>query len=138
MTTTARTTREVAEAFFAHFGAGNLEAVKELFAPKITFAVHGSPRTPWAGTRSSRDELDDFFASFAALGPAEDYAVEHILVDGPHAIALGRNAFPVPATGKSFRNSFALHMTVTDGQITGYRMYEDSYAIDQAFTSPAS
>lgn len=51
-----------------------------------------------------------------------------------HAVALGHNEFPVLATGKSFSNDFALHFTVQDGQITGYQMYEDTYAVDQAFT----
>ena len=56
------------------------------------------------------------------------------MVDGEHTVALGRNAFPVIATGKSFINSFALHFTVRDGLIVGYQMYEDTFAVDQAFS----
>ncbi|MEZ2372448.1 nuclear transport factor 2 family protein [Arthrobacter sp. RCC_34] len=132
---TTTTTRDVVDAFFAGFAAGDLDAVKALFAQEFTLTVHGSPRTPWAGTRHRREELDGFFAAFGALGPATEYAIEHLVVDGEHAVAIGRNAFPVTATGKTFTNAFALHFTVTDGLITGYRMHEDSYAIDQAFTA---
>ncbi|MGO4455367.1 nuclear transport factor 2 family protein [Arthrobacter sp. RAF14] len=132
---TTMNTRAVVDAFFAGFGSGDLDAVKALFAPEFTLTVHGSPRTPWAGTRRTRDELDGFFAAFGTLGPATEYEIEHLVVDGPHAVALGRNAFPVTETGKTFTNTFALHFTVAEGMITGYRMHEDSYAIDQAFTA---
>jgi ketosteroid isomerase-like protein len=30
---------------------------------------------------------------------------------------------------------FALHITAADGKITGYRRYEDSHAISEAFTA---
>jgi ketosteroid isomerase-like protein len=39
----------------------------------------------------------------------------------------------VRATGRTFTNDFALHITVTDGLITAYHMYEDSHAISAAF-----
>lgn len=132
--TSTSSTRDVAQSFFDNFASGDISAVTSLFAPQINFAVHGSPRTPWSGSRTQRTELDGFFTAFAALGPATDYTVEHLLVEGPHAVALGHNAFPVTSTGKTFTNHFALHLTITNGQITGYQMYEDSYAIDQAFT----
>lgn len=131
---TTRTTQQTVEAFFTAFGTGNLDEVKNLFAPTFDLTVHGSNAVPWAGTRHTRDELDDFFAAFAALGPATEYAIDHTIIDGDHAVALGHNAFPVLVTGKTFANSFALHVTVHDGLITGYQMYEDTYAIDQAFT----
>lgn len=129
-----RTTQQTVEAFFAAFGAGDLETVKSLFAPDFDFNVHGSPAVPWAGSRHTRDELDGFFAGFAALGPAQEYTIHHAVINGEHGVALGRNAFPVLATGKTFTNSFALHFTVHDGLIVGYQMYEDTYAVDQAFT----
>ncbi len=138
MTTQHRSTKDTVAAFFDAFGAADIPAVTALFAQDINFTVHGSPNTPWVGHRSHRDELAAFFAAFNVLGEPSEYAVEHIVVDAEHAVALGHNAFPVIDTGKSFTNHFALQFTVTDGLITGYQMYEDTYAIHQAFTPPTN
>lgn len=129
----SRTTRETVDAFFAAFGAGDLHAVKSLFAPSFSFTVHGSPAVPWTGIRHHPDDLDEFFAAFAALGQAEEYTILHILTEDENAVALGRNRFPVLVTGKTFTNDFALHFTVQNGLITGYQMYENSYAVHHAF-----
>ncbi|MGI5525956.1 nuclear transport factor 2 family protein [Streptomyces syringium] len=134
MTTTVATTRETVDAFFAHFGAGEMPAVLDLFSDDVDFHVGGADHVPWTGTRTTKDGIAAFFAVFGqVLTPAEEYEIHITLVDGDHAVVIGRNRFGVRATGKSFTNHFALHFTVTAGKITAYRMYEDSHAISEAF-----
>ncbi|MEU0985332.1 nuclear transport factor 2 family protein [Streptomyces sp. NPDC005953] len=136
-TSTAPTsTRDVVDAFFARFGEGDVPALLDLFDDGVDFEVAGSSNVPWAGSRTSKDEIAAFFASFGQhLTPAEEYVVATTVVDGDHAVIIGHNRFGVLATGKSFTNHFALHITAADGKITGYRMHEDSHAISEAFTS---
>ncbi|MGP3989285.1 nuclear transport factor 2 family protein [Streptomyces sp. 3N207] len=135
-TTAPATTREVVDAFFARFGAGDMPALLDLFADGVDFHVGGADNVPWAGDRTSKDEIAAFFASFGEhLTPAEEYAVTTTVIDGDHAVVIGHNRFGVLATGKTFTNHFALHITAVDGKITGYRMYEDSHAISEAFTA---
>ncbi|MEV0374848.1 nuclear transport factor 2 family protein [Streptomyces sp. NPDC050636] len=135
-TTAPAGTREVIDAFFARFGAGDMPAVLDLFADGADFHVGGAPNVPWAGTRTGKSDIADFFASFGRhLTPAEEYVTTTTLVDGNHAVVIGHNRFGVPATGKTFTNHFALHITAADGKITGYRMYEDSHAVSEAFTT---
>jgi uncharacterized protein len=135
-TTTAPATREVVDAFFSRFGAGDMPALLDLFADGVDFYVGGAPNVPWAGSRTSKDDIAAFFASFGQLlTPAEEYAIATTIIDGDHAVVIGHNRFSVLATGKTFTNHFALHITVADGKITGYRMYEDTHAISEAFTA---
>ncbi|MEJ8646256.1 nuclear transport factor 2 family protein [Streptomyces sp. MS1.HAVA.3] len=132
---TTATTREVVDAFFTRFGSGDMDAVLDLFAEDVSFHVGGADNVPWAGSRSSREEIAEFFAMFPkVLTPPQEYAVHTTVVDGGEAVVLGHNRFGVKATGKTFTNHFALHFTVAEGRIRGYRMYEDSHAIAAAFT----
>jgi ketosteroid isomerase-like protein len=48
-------------------------------------------------------------------------------------VVIGHNRFGALATGKTFTNHFAPHITSAEGKITGYRMYEDRHAISEAF-----
>ena len=129
-------TRDVVDAFFARFGEGDVPALLDLFADGVAFHVGGAPNVPWAGSRTSKDDIAAFFAAFGQhLTPAQEYVVATTVVDGDHAVVIGHNRFGVLATGKTFTNHFALHLTAAGGKITGYRMYEDSHAISEAFTS---
>lgn len=58
-----------------------------------------------------------------------------IVVDGTEAMPAGRLGGTVRATGKSFRSPFAMRLTVEEGLITRYRVYEDSLAIAAACAS---
>ncbi|MDV6276542.1 nuclear transport factor 2 family protein [Rhodococcus erythropolis] len=135
MSNTADTnTAAVVDSFFTRFGTGDVPGLIDLFADTFDFVVNGAPNIPWSGRRSTRAELADFFNSFGqVLAPAEVYAITATVIDGENAVMLGHNKFEVLATGKSFTNDFALHMTVEGGKITTYRMHEDSYAISAAF-----
>ncbi|TDU04085.1 hypothetical protein EDD99_2539 [Streptomyces sp. 846.5] len=137
MTIDARkVTNDTIDAFFENFGAGNLPALLDLFADTVDFNVAGAPNIPWAGRRSGRAEIAEFFGLFGeVLTPAESFAVNGRLVDGADGVVFATCVFGVLATGKKFTNSYALHVTVTDGRIVRYHMYEDSYAIAEAFAA---
>jgi ketosteroid isomerase-like protein len=135
MHATAQTTHEIVDAFFARFGGGDLPGLLDLFADKVDFSVPGAPNVPWTGTRSGKDEIEDFFTTLGReLGPAEEFTIGTTVIQDGHAVVTGRCRFTVLSTGKPFVNEFALHFTVADAKIVGYRMYEDSHAISAAFT----
>ncbi|MBC7272602.1 MAG: nuclear transport factor 2 family protein [Streptomyces sp.] len=131
-----QTTAAVVDAFFERFGAGDLPGLLDLFADRVDFRVSGSPQVPWTGARSTRQEISEFFGVFPkVLTAPQSFTLHARLVDGPHAVVMAESAFGVLATGKTFTNAYALHFSVEDGQIVRYHMYEDSYAIAEAFTA---
>lgn len=131
-----QTTREVIDAFFARFGAGDLPGLIDLFADEVDFSVPGAPQVPWTGTRTRKDEVEAFFTTLGKeLGPAEEFTLTTTVIQDDHAVVTGRARFTVLATGKPFVNEFALHFTVTNGKITRYHMYENSYAISTAYAA---
>ncbi|MFD9631051.1 nuclear transport factor 2 family protein [Streptomyces violascens] len=135
-TATRKATVDTVDAFFEAFGTGNQSALLDLFADKVDFTVAGSPHVPWAGSRSTKEEIAEFFGLFGqVLTPPESFAITGKVADGEDAVVFATCVFGVLATGKKFTNSYALHFKVADERIVGYRMYEDSYAIHEAFTA---
>ncbi|MEU3794766.1 nuclear transport factor 2 family protein [Streptomyces fructofermentans] len=138
MTTVQRqeSTAATVDSFFARFASGDLPGLLELFADRVDFTVAGSPHVPWTGTRSTKEEIREFFDIFPrVLTAPQSFTLHARLIDGQHAVVTAESAFGVLATGKAFTNTYALHLSVVDGRITRYRMYEDSYAIAEAFTA---
>ena len=125
-------TRATVQQFFSRLGAGDVGGVVDLFAESVDWDVPGPAALPWLGRRSSRAEVAEFFQILGASLAAEDFVVGKILVDGDDAVVLGETRQRVIATGKSFHTPFAAHFTVSDGKITGYRFFEDSYAVAEA------
>ncbi|KOV57868.1 nuclear transport factor 2 family protein [Streptomyces sp. MMG1121] len=124
------------DSFFERFASGDLPGLLELFAEQVDFRVAGSPDVPWTGTRSTRKEISEFFETFPkVLTAPQAFTLHARLVDGPHAVLTAESVFGVLATRKTFTNAYALHFSVVDGKITRYHMYEDSYAIAEAFTA---
>ncbi len=63
---------------------------------------------------------------------SEKFVVLDILAQDSRVIALGDLESRVRATGKLIRSEFAFDFTVEDGQITRFRLFEDSHAVAQA------
>lgn len=131
--------REVVHEFFTRFGAGDGDALLDLFAEEVDWNVPGSPAVPWTGRRSTKAQLAQFFAIAAAqVERTESFEVHRVLADGDHAVALGGFAHVIRATGKTFRSDFALHIEIADGRIRLYHMFEDGHAAAEAFNSEGS
>ncbi|MGW1883996.1 nuclear transport factor 2 family protein [Streptomyces sp. NPDC001970] len=135
MTATTTSTNETVDAFFGNFGEGNIPGVLDLFADKVDFRVLGAQEVPWTGARSTKEEISDFFGSFGVLTGPEHFEVTNRIVQDEDAVVIANCVFGVQATGKKFHNHYALHFTVSAGKIVRYHMYEDSYAIHEAFTA---
>jgi hypothetical protein len=58
-----------------------------------------------------------------------------VLVDGADAVVLGEIRQTVGTTRRPHSARFALRVTVTDGLIVRYHVYEDSLSVAAALTS---
>jgi uncharacterized protein len=62
-------------------------------------------------------------------------SVDRILVDGPHAVVLGRIVQTTRRTRVGYTSPFALHLTVDGGLVTRYHIYEDSLTVTRALSA---
>jgi uncharacterized protein len=131
MTDSATSTRKTIERFLSLLAEDDIDGLVRLFAERIDWYSPGAGHLPWAGARTRREEVPEYFRT---LGPvfvrgASERAFDQLLVDGEEAALFGRFAHTVAATGRRFSTPVAFHLTVRDGQITRLHLFEDTLAV---------
>ncbi|MBW8800138.1 MAG: nuclear transport factor 2 family protein [Streptomyces sp.] len=129
------TTRDVAEKFFRLLAGGDLDKVAAVFADDIDWYVPGSASLPWTGARTKRSEVADCFRTLGThIVPEKNVDdIEALLVDGDHAVMLGRFTRVARGTGRTYITPVAMHLQVADGEIVKLHLYEDTLAVAEAY-----
>jgi ketosteroid isomerase-like protein len=136
-----RTTREVVEEFLQRLGKGDHDRTAALFAEPVDWLLSwpdgGHPAVPWIRPRTSRADVAAHFRSLteAHVPERNGTSVARILVDGADAVVLGTIAQTVRHNGVAYTSPFALYLSVTDGLITRYHVYEDSLTVTRAVST---
>jgi ketosteroid isomerase-like protein len=135
-------TRATAEEFVRRLGAHDTDGLAELFAEKVDFQLdwpaEGHPAVPWIRPRSTRADIADLFRELRdSHVPLAGGAAPTLLVDGADAVVLGEIRQTVRATGVPYTAMCALRLTVEDGLITAYHVYEDSLSVANALATTA-
>lgn len=133
-------TRAVVNDLVHRIGEGDPEYIAAVYAEEVDWQLswpadrHGAD-IPWIRHRSTRADIADHWRAIAANHDPERAAVEirQILVDGPDAVVLGTVSNRVSRTGKAYAAHFALHLTVQNGLVTRYHVYEDSLSVAEAW-----
>ncbi|MGW2155728.1 nuclear transport factor 2 family protein [Nonomuraea sp. NPDC001699] len=131
-------TRATTEEFLRRLGEGDPDRIAELFAEHVEWQLDwpedGHPAVPWIRPRYTRADVADHFRDIAAFHVPEESAgeVSRVLIDGTEAAVLGDIKQMVKATGRRYVALCALHLTVKDGLITRYAVYEDSLTVAEA------
>ncbi|QYC39485.1 SnoaL-like domain protein [Nonomuraea coxensis DSM 45129] len=140
-----KNTREVVQELLTRMGEGDHERVAALFAEPVDWRLdwpdEGHPAVPWIRPRSTRADVADHFRTLEAYHAPElnGTTVSTILVDGADAVVFGDIVQTVKgAGGVSYTSPFALRLTVEDGLITRYHIYEDSLTVARALGQPLS
>jgi uncharacterized protein len=139
MTTTYDTVHEL----LRRIGEGDTDRIAALFAEqsdwRFNWPAEGHPSVPWIRPRSSRRDVAEHFRMLGEHHVPErnGTSVARILVDGDDAVVLGDIAQTARATGRAYTSPFALHLTVENGLITRYHIYEDSLTVARALAQPS-
>ncbi|MGS2640556.1 nuclear transport factor 2 family protein [Streptosporangium sp. LJ11] len=134
-------TRDIVEELLRRMAEGDHDRTAELFAEpvdwRLAWPAEGHPAVPWIRPRSGRADVADHFRSLEAHHVPElnGTSVTRILVDGAHAVVLGDIAQTVRDGGASYTSPFALHLTVEDGLVTRFHIYEDSLTVARALSA---
>ncbi|MFJ4098072.1 nuclear transport factor 2 family protein [Amycolatopsis japonica] len=120
--------------FFRRMSTGDTDGATELFADDVAWNIPGAKDlVPWIGPRRNRAEIREFYDLLDKGLVKDRFDVERVLVDGPHAVAVGRLRSTIRSTGKVIQTAFSLEFEVDgDGRITKYLMLEDSWHVANA------
>ncbi|MEV7556024.1 nuclear transport factor 2 family protein [Amycolatopsis sp. NPDC089917] len=120
--------------FFRRMSTGDTDSVIELFADCVAWDIPGATElVPWIGPRRNPAEIREFYDLLDKGLVKGRFDVERILVDGPHAVAIGRLLSTIRSTGKVIDSAFTIEFEVNDdGLITKYLLLEDSWHVANA------
>ncbi|UNO40429.1 nuclear transport factor 2 family protein [Streptomyces sp. MST-110588] len=135
-TAKARTTREVVDAYMSALANGAIEEAVGLFAETVDWCIPGDLNIPWIGPLTSRAQVAKFFEIHPIYLDSEEFVAERVLTDGADAVLLGRLRSRLKTNDALMKSWFVIHLTVRDGEIVRYRLYEDSLAISRAWSAP--
>jgi ketosteroid isomerase-like protein len=135
-------TRETVGRLLQLVVAGDADAVADLYAERVDWRLdwpadrHGAD-VPWIRDRRTRADVAEHYRSIAAHHEPElaDVDLEHLLVDGEHAVLTGTLVNTLRHNQVGYRARFALHLTVEDGRVTRHHVYEDSLAVAEAWSA---
>lgn len=134
-----RPTATVVEEFLRRLGDGDPDHIAELFSETVDWQLNWPadvhPAVPWIRPRSTRADVTDHFRELSEFHlPASGGPAPVVLVDGADAVVLGEIRQTVKATRRPYSARYALRLTVVDGLIVRYHVYEDSLSVAEALT----
>ena len=132
-TVSTQQTETIVQSFFDTFGRGDIPALLHLLTDDIDWKVQGAPDVPWTGQRQGSDQVEQFFSVLANAADVQDFQIHSRLTQDNQAVVLGYFKWKVKKTQRTFDGDWAIHIVTRDNKIAQYRMFENSYAVAEAF-----
>lgn len=123
-----------AQQFLGRMDSGAEPAeIAKLFSADLEMEIAGDAGAlPWIGRTKGRGAMAAFVEDSRALIERLRFKVDEILAGDDRAVILGSLASKVKQTGRIVETSFAIVLTVANGEIVRFRILEDSFAVSQA------
>lgn len=127
------TVREIVENVMGHVAAGRVDDAADLFATEVDFRIAHAEGIPWIPPVRTRDDLREFFALLGSQLSTQEFDIEKTLSDEQDVLLIGHMRDTIRASGRSFRTPFVIRMTVENGLVVRYHVFEDSHAVAAAY-----
>jgi hypothetical protein len=125
---------EFVQNLFAAFGRGDIGYVIDAHADDVVSEspVSRTSTVPWAGTRTGREGLVEYFETMAAYVRPEAFQEVAFAASGDRVVVEGSNAGTVLATGERYDHDWVMVFTIRDGKVARFRHFYDPGDIETA------
>lgn len=125
---------QLAQEFLKRLGGGAEPAeVAALFSEHLEWEIAGDDGAlPWIGKKSGRQAVADFVTDTRVQIERLRFDVKDILTSDTRAAILGSLASKVKRTGRIIETDFVVTLTVANGEIIRFQMFENSFAVARA------
>ena len=133
MTTTESNNLDLVRHVYAHFAAGNIEAILAATDPAVEWISGGSREDfPTLGSRSGIAGAASFFKDVAEHDEFSSFEPKQMIAMGDVVVALGHYGITAKATGRHFESDWAHAFTIKDGKCVKFQEYTDTAAFYKA------
>jgi ketosteroid isomerase-like protein len=99
----------------------------------VSFSIPHPPGIPWVPEVDSPEGIRTFFELLGTHVQPKVLDLHQVISDGSEVVLIGRMGLRGKEVRPRQRHRLRLHTTVHDGRITGYHLYEDTYAVAKAY-----
>ena len=126
-------TREAVSAFSAAQSSGDIDALIALFSDDGQWRVDGDTAVPWVGDHRGQPAIRNFLKTFNEHIEVIDAENLSQSFDGENAFQVNRMTLRLKTNGAVIQSNTVVHFEVEDGEITKHNIYEDTYAVTEAW-----
>ena len=123
---------------YAAFGAGDVKTILESVSDDAKWINHGPPAIPYAGSRSGKMQIKEFFQAIADSTTGGKVIPEQFIKEGDTVVATGRYQATVRNTGAEIDTPIAHLFTVRGGKVVRWEGFSDSARVADAHTGRAA
>lgn len=110
----------------------------DLLSEDVTWQLPELENVPFAGTRSTRAGVGEFFAQVGANQEVVEFEPRDLVAQGDKVVSLGHYQWGVKSTNHAFGGDFAHVFTIRDGKIVAFHEYMDTAAAAAAYRKAMS
>jgi ketosteroid isomerase-like protein len=120
-------------ALYAAFDRDDMATVMSGMTDDIEWILPGPPDLiPFAGSHRGREAVARFFVTLNETLEFEEFEAREFLAHGDKVVVLGRSRDRMKANGRVFDNEWATVVTMREGRVARYQIYEDTAAVASA------
>ncbi|WP_244197691.1 nuclear transport factor 2 family protein [Caballeronia ptereochthonis] len=120
--------KEIVQRAYEAFGRGDVPAILDLVGDEVDWEFVASAGLPYAGRRTTRDEVAAFFADIPRADQIHEFEPREFIEAGDHVTVLGWEKSTALDTGKTFESEWVHVFTVQGGKITRWRGFFNTAA----------
>ena len=123
---------EVVKQCYEAFERGDIAGVLSRVSADVSWIDPGFPDVPYAGVRSGREGVAEFFQSLRVHVELTSFEPSTFVANGPDVVVFGGLEGRDRHSGTRFRSDWAMRWKVENDLVTLYQSYADTSAIARA------
>jgi uncharacterized protein len=123
---------------YAAFGAGDVPTILDSVADDAQWINHGPATIPYAGSRSGKKQIREFFQAIADSTTGGKVIPEKFVAQTDSVVATGRYTARVRDTGADIDTPIAHLFTVRNGKVVRWEGFSDSARVAEAHMGRAA
>ena len=129
MSETEKENLAIIQSLYAAFARGDLQMVIGALTEDVEWILPGPPEIiPFAGVHRGPQAVLQFFAVLDKTLEFEKFEPQAFLANGDKVVVLGCSRDRMKSTGRSVENEWAAALTLRNGKVARYQVYEDTAA----------
>jgi ketosteroid isomerase-like protein len=129
---------ELIRKVYAAFGAGDVQTILNSVAEDAEWVNHGPDTIPYAGSRSGKAQVLEFFKAIADTTTGGKVVAETYIAQGDNVVAIGSYRATVRNTGAEIDTPVAHIFTVRGGKIVRWEGFSDTARVAAAHTGKSA